>query len=194
MTDTPDANRDARGVDSLLERYLPALQAFVRLRLGPSIGKHESVSDLVQSVCREVLGGRERFVDQGEPAFRGWLFTTALRKIVDKQRYWHAEKRDVGRRVHEQEAAADAGTLIEQYATLATPSREASLHEQMARVEAAMQQLSEEQREIVTLHKIAGLSHADISKQLGKSEENCRQILRRSLVKLAELLDEQNGV
>jgi len=189
-----EADDDKRGqsaaIDALLERHLPALRAFVRLRVGGALSQQESSSDLVQSVCREILTGRERFVDQGDAAFKGWLFTTALRKIVDKRRYWSAEKRDLKKRSDPQQSDDDPASLLDQYATLATPSREASLAEQVKRVEAAMQTLSEEQREIVTLHKIVGLNHADIGKQLGKSEENCRQILRRALVKLAEELDD----
>ena len=176
-------------IDRLLERHLPALRAFMRLRIGGALGQQESSSDLVQSVCREILTGRERFEDQGDAAFKGWLFTTALRKIVDKRRYWSAERRDTKKRV-DPGGDADAPSLLDQYATFATPSREASLEEQVHRVEAAMESLSEEQREVVTLHKIAGLSHADIAIQIGKTEDNCRQILRRALVKLAAELDE----
>lgn len=180
---------DPAALDALLERHLPALRAFVRIRIGGTIGKQESTSDVVQSVCREILTGRERFADQGDAAFKGWLFTTALRKIVDKQRYWTADKRDARKNVDPGGDGEDP-SLLDHYATLATPSREASLQEQMRRVEAAMEQLTEEQREVVTLHKIVGLSHGDIATQLGKSEENCRQILRRALVKLAAALDE----
>jgi RNA polymerase sigma-70 factor, ECF subfamily len=196
MTDGPDPIRPPGSptpvpLDQLIERHLPALRAFVRLRAGPTVARHESSSDLVQSVCREVLLGRDRFEFQGEAAFKSWLYTTALRKIVEKDRYWRAEKRDVARNV-DAVASDESGerSLLDCYATLATPSREVAMKEQLSRVERAFEELSEEQREVVTLHKIVGLSHAEIAKTTGKTEEGCRQLLRRGLVKLAELLEE----
>ena len=61
---------DARAVEALIERYLPELRAFVRLRAGELIRAHESRSDVVQSACREVLQHIERFRFTGEGAFR----------------------------------------------------------------------------------------------------------------------------
>ena len=93
MTEADDLMRkatsgDGAAMDRLLERHLPALRAFVRLRAGPAVAEHESNSDLVQSVCREVLEGAGAFEYRGEAAFKSWLFTTALRKIVEKDRYY----------------------------------------------------------------------------------------------------------
>jgi RNA polymerase sigma factor (sigma-70 family) len=185
MSEAPES------IDLLIERHLPALRAFVRLRAGPTVTRNESSSDLVQSVCREILMGAERFEYRGESAFKGWLYTTALRKIVEKDRYYRAQKRDVGRNVSAtSDAESGERSLLDCYATLATPSRELAVQEQVQRVERAFEHLSEEQREVVTLHKIVGLSHAEIAQTTGKTEENCRQILRRALVKLAQLLEE----
>ena len=198
MTEADDLMRkatsgDGAAMDRLLERHLPALRAFVRLRAGPAVAEHESNSDLVQSVCREVLEGAGAFEYRGEAAFKSWLFTTALRKIVEKDRYYRAEKRDVGRNVS-LAGGAESGTgeqaLAQCYATLVTPSHDAAMREQMQRVEQAFARLNEEQREVITLARIVGLPHAEIARTLGRSEESCRQLLRRSLLRLAEVLDE----
>ena len=61
-------SRDPVAIDHLLERHLPALRAFVRLRAGPTVARNESSSDVVQSVCREILMGAGRFEYQGEAA------------------------------------------------------------------------------------------------------------------------------
>ena len=45
----------------LLERYLPELRAFIRLRTGPRLLARETPDDLVQSVCREVIGNLSGF-------------------------------------------------------------------------------------------------------------------------------------
>ena len=51
--------------------------------MGPQLRAKESASDLVQSVCREVLGRLDRFQHGGEAGFRHWLYATALRKVRD---------------------------------------------------------------------------------------------------------------
>ena len=45
----------AARMQRLLEEHLPRLRAFIRLRTNQAIRARESCSDLVQSVCREVL-------------------------------------------------------------------------------------------------------------------------------------------
>lgn len=174
---------DAVAADELLERHLPALRAFIRLRTSKAIRDRESQSDLVQSVCREVLQGAERFEYQGEAAFRSWLYTTALRKLIERDRYWRSQKRDIDR-----ELRAEEPSLLDCYATFATPSQDVAVREQMERIEAAFDALPDDYREVITLSRIVGLSHAEIARQMGRSEESSRQLLRRALVKLAERL------
>lgn len=84
---------DEQAIDALLERHLPGLRAYVRLHASELIREKESCSDLVQSVCREVLEGVERFEYRGEAQFRNWLVTQAMGKIVSRQRFYLAEKR-----------------------------------------------------------------------------------------------------
>lgn len=167
-------------VDELVARYLPALRAFVRLRMGPELRAREESCDLVQSVTREVLQHADRFQHGGEAGFREWLFTTAHRKVADRLDRWRAKKR----------RGSDAA-LPEELAGLGpTPSRHASAREQLAAVEAAFEQLPGEQREVLTWSRLVGLSHAQIAARLGKSEVAVRKILSRALARLAALLAE----
>src|SRR5882672_1825641 len=109
---------DAMAVATLLERYLPGLNAFVRLRAGPLLRARESTSDLVQSVCREVLEHVDRFQYRSEGLFKQWLFTTAARKVADRCDFVQAQKRDVRREIRLDDACAAA------FRSLITPSRE----------------------------------------------------------------------
>ena len=181
---------DRGAVDELLGRYLPELRAFVRLRVGAALRVHESCSDIVQSVCREILEHQERFRHPSEAAFKRWLFTTALRKVSDRWEHWTAEKRDARR---ELPAGSDDGALAVCYSSFVTPSGAAMLREEIERVEAAFAELSAEQREVITLANLVGLSRAEIAAETGRSEGAVRVLLHRSLARLAELLDESAG-
>lgn len=187
-------NRAAEGDETalalLLERHLPGLRAFVRARLGPELRAFESASDLVQSTCREVLAGRERFVHPSPGAFRSWLFTTAARKVSERLKRARAAKRD-GEPAPR--AGADSGAaesrLFDVYGRFSSPSHRAALADEIARVERALDRLSEEQREVVLLAHVVELPRAEIALQLGKSELAVRSILHRALARVAAELD-----
>lgn len=174
-------------LERLLEHFLPDLRAFVRLRAGPAVRARESASDLVQSVCRQVLEQARSFQHQNEAAFRRWLFTTAVRKIADRAQYHAAERRDAGREVHLASGVEPAGDarLLSSYRGFATPTRAFGLKEELERVEAAFDELGEEDRTLVLEAHLLGTSRAELARRLGKSEGAVRVQLHRALARLA---------
>ncbi|MCA8959840.1 MAG: sigma-70 family RNA polymerase sigma factor [Planctomycetes bacterium] len=180
----PRSGETPNEIETMVEQHLAPLTAFVRLRAGGAIRAKESISDLVQSTCREILTHADRLRERDAASFRAWLYTTAERKVKDRVRYWRAQRRDVAREAtpHTDD---EASRLLDCYQTLATPSRDVGLAEELARVERAMAELSEEQREVVTLYHLVGLSHAEIATHLGKSEVAVRKTLSRALAKLS---------
>ncbi len=183
------AQSDGTDVERLLEQHLPAVRAFVRAHMGQKLRARESSSDLVQSVCRELLTHQDRFQHPGENGFEAWLFTTARRKIANRARDFDRQKRDVGREVGNlsESAVADLGAA---YARMSSPSGKLLRAEEVARLEAAIDQLPAEHREVVTLAHLAGLSRAEIGVQMGKTEEAVRALLARAKARLAMLLGE----
>lgn len=181
------AGGDAKAVEQLLEIHLPALRAFVRLRAGAEVRAHESNSDIVQSVCREVLQNIERFKHPSPAAFKQWLYTTAMRKISNRAEYWRAEKR-AGGRERSLPSEADQLGLLRCYHSFSSPSRGLMVREEVARIERAFEELTDEQREIVTLAHVVGLSRGEIAEHMGKTEGAVRVMLHRALARLSDLL------
>jgi len=181
---------DSGALKTLLERYLPELRAFVRLRAGPEVRSHESRSDIVQSVCREVLEHAERFRHPSQEAFKRWLYATVLRKVQNRQRFWTAERRDAGRVIQPMQKTDDSEAgLLECYRTFTTPSQFAIASEEVERIEAAFDQMPAEYRQVITLAHIVGMSRAEIGEEMGKSEGAVRVLLHRALVRASEILD-----
>lgn len=180
------ARRKEHGaIEQLLVRHLPGLEAFVRLRMGPVLRGLLTAPDLVQSVCREVLEDLPGFEFRGEAPFRHWLYVRAENKLREKHRYHHA-----GKRSREMEVSLpDASTFLPAYRTLCTPSKDLEVRETMQRVEAAFDQLPDDYREAITLHKLCGLSHAEIAERLGRSEGAVRNLVYRGISRLALLVD-----
>jgi RNA polymerase sigma-70 factor (ECF subfamily) len=176
---------DRAAIEQLLVRHLPNLEAFVRLRMGPGLRGLMTAPDLVQSVCREALEDLSDFEFRGEAPFRHWLFVRAENKLREKHRFHHAGKRDRQKEM----AMPDATTALSAYQTLVTPSKDLEVKEAMRRVEAAFDQLPEDYREAITLHKLCGLSHAEIAQRMDKSEGAVRNLVYRGISRLALLVD-----
>lgn len=178
---------DGAAIERLIERYLPRLHAYVRLRLGAIVRAREASIDVVQSVCRELLAASPGFEFRGEERFRDWLFTAALNKIRDKQRFHARGKRDGARECNVDDSLMHAASYL-------TPSVDAIGRETAAALAAAMASLSEEHREVITLARIVQLPHAVIAESMGRSEPAVRQLLVRALLQLSMQLKRRGVV
>lgn len=182
-TDGREKNAQALPVEELLLLHLPALRAFVRLRIDANLRAQEAESDIVQSTCRTVLQHAGRFQFGGEEGFKRWLFTTAVRTLVDKNERWRTLKRDVVR-------VADETPDVEPIdRVLPTASEFAQARETRERLERAFDGLEDEEREVIALARVAGLPHRDIALAMKRSEAATRVLLHRALLRLAKLLE-----
>lgn len=177
---------DEPSIAALLERHLPALRAFLRLRSPRVLRDLESSSDLAQSVCREVLGNLDGFEYRGEAAFRAWLFAKGLSKVQDRGRYYMRKKRDPG--PGRRQVAGDEDEYRSYYVDLVTPSRVAMGREEIFRVEAAFDELPDDYREVLTLQRVAGLSYTEIAAEMGRSAGSVRGLAERAVRRLAWIL------
>ena len=182
------AQGDEQAMAQLLAKLLPSVRAFVRAHMGPQLRARESMSDVVQSVCRELLTHQDRFQHPDANGFQAWLFTTARRKIANRARDLGRDKRDVRREVGAIDESGLAA-LGAAYAKMSSPSGHALRKEEVERLEAAIDSLPEEQREVITLAHLVGLSRAEIGAQMGKTEEAVRSLLHRAKARLSVLLD-----
>lgn len=171
-------------IDSLVQRFLPRLHLFVRLQMGEALRQHEDSADLVQSVCVDLLSHLEGFHYESEEKFVSWLFTAALNKVREKARHHGRERRAADREVRGLEGpqldAALGGSLL-------TPSRDAIGREELANLERAFEQLPPDYRQVIALHRLVGLSHAEIAVQIGRTEAATRKLLGRALAQLGQL-------
>ncbi len=182
MTD-PQEGLDGPTLERLLDEHLPGLRAFVRLKAGPVLRGRESESDVVQSTCREVLVRADTFRHGGEAGFKHWLYSTALRKILNKHEFHTAGKRDTRR------DADDDVQLLGAYNAFCSPSRIASAREELDRIEGAFEQLMPQHREVILLSRVIGLSRAEVAAEMGRTEASVRNLLNRALTHLAQQLE-----
>ena len=173
-------------VADLLADNVPALRRYVRSRMGPALSAREASVDIVQSVCRELLQQGERFEDRGPHALRAWLQRAATRKILQKARWHRSPVRDIG------QEAQGSGVWSQCKETAPSPSEEAVGKERLQRFERAYAALDPVYREIISLVRFSGLSHAEAAAIMRRTPESCRTLLRRALVQLSGLLERED--
>ncbi|MEZ6038517.1 MAG: sigma-70 family RNA polymerase sigma factor [Planctomycetota bacterium] len=185
VTDTPEL--DPSRYDDLFARNLPALAAYVQARIGAGLAARESVSDLTQSVCREVLSDLDQLSFASDEAFRSFLFLQASRKIVDRSRFHRMGKRDQARELR-MPTVAECREPLRELVGGATPSRVVEAREEFERIERAITELPDAQREAVLLHRLANVSYLQIAERMGLTEAAVRGLVARGLARLAGLL------
>ena len=168
----PELLDRARGGDgeawSQIVRELgPRVQGYAR---GKGIVDAE---DVVQDVFVAAAQGIGDFVGEWQ-AFRSWIFSIAYRQIVNRYRSPTRHHRELPRvLVDEYHVSPDQAVVITQMASEAV---------------AALDVLSEIERDVVLLRVIAGLETAEVAKTVGRREGNVRVIQSRALSKVrAEL-------
>jgi RNA polymerase sigma factor (sigma-70 family) len=177
---------DDSAMEQLLLEHLSSLRTFVRLRTDGRLRVRESQSDLVQSICREVLQDLANFEYRDEGAFRKWLFTLAQNKLREKGRLHSAARRDLGR----EEGGVDPGDdLSSHYASMLTPSQHAISSESIELFESAFARIAPDYQQVVLLSRVLRQSHAEIAERMGRTEVATRNLLSRALVALSKELE-----
>ncbi len=172
---------DTAALDALLRRHLPDLMVFVRANSGPRLRAQESCSDLVQTVCREALQSVVNYEWRGEGSFRRWLFTVAMNKLRNRADFHAADRRDAARVIASTDAVGETPGGF-------GPSQHAIASEVSAKFEAGLDRLDEDQREVILMARVIGMSHAEIAAELGIAEGAVRVRLSRALARLATLM------
>jgi RNA polymerase sigma factor (sigma-70 family) len=140
-------------------------------------------------VCREALQSRGHVPFRGHAAFQHWLLQVALHKRMDRRRFWRTRKRE-GLRVDAR--GADLSWSQDELGKLAvvlgSPSAEAILREDLLRLEQALEQLAEFDREVSRPVRLQGMSHADFAERMSCTEPQSRKRLFEALARLSLLL------
>jgi len=171
---------DREAQDDLFRRHIDCVHAWVRLKRSPLAATRESAMDVVQSAFREAVAALPKFEWGGSNSFRNWLLTYADNKLRNRERFHRAERRNPDREADRQ--------LSKVYASVAGPARATDAREQVEEFERAFFRLPDQDREIILLSRIEGLSHAQIAERLGVTETNSRKMLSRAMVRLASFM------
>ena len=164
-------------VNALYERCAGRVLAYVRLRLGRELRSRLESRDILQATLVKSVERLPQLRGDDTRSLMGWLARIADNEIRDRADYYQRQQRDAARE-----------TPLEDDVPVAALTRSALsrliLDEQAQQLEAALESLSPDHREVILLRKFAELPFAEIGRRMGKSEDGCRMLLARAMTAL----------
>lgn len=182
-------NDDLAARDELFARYLPRVRVIVAMKLGRRVASLAEDEDLVQESLLQVLRGLDGFQPRSDGTFYDWISTIVANCMRDAWRRSTASKRDA-RRVQTL-GACESSILSEllQPDPSPSPSADAIGAEAAQRLESALLDLDERNREAIILRELCGMSYAEITERLTLGgESSARSLVTRAKARLAEKL------
>jgi RNA polymerase sigma factor (sigma-70 family) len=159
---------DAAAFELLYSRHRGPLFRFMLHQ----VRDHATAEELYQDVWQRVITARQRYAPEAK--FSTWLFQIAHNRLTD---HWRALK-------HRPPAPADAEERTAREQDPATPERQLSAFEERRRLQLALEELPEEQREVVLLRLEQELTLEQIGEITGVGRETVKSRLRYALDKL----------
>ncbi len=190
----------AGAVDRLLDVHREPLRRLIGLRLDPALAARIDASDIVQDVLLEAHRRLEDYLRHPTTMpFRLWLRHIAQDHIIDAhRRHRQAQRRSLDREqplvpavLADHSSMELAGQLLDQERT---PASEAIQRELQRKLDAAIADLDEDDREVILLRHREQLSNQQVAEALGLSEAAASMRYLRAIRRLrAALLPGQAG-
>ena len=191
------AGGDTAAVDLLLGRYRPRLRSLVSLRLDPRIAGRVDASDVVQDALAKASRRIMDYVRDRPLPFYPWLRRLAIDRIVEVHRaHIHARRRSVTCELAAEAPVSSNGrsTLVRELMSLGkSPSESARFHEEVARAHAAVEELSEADREVLVLRYLEQLTPGEAAAILGITANTFAQRHLRALRRVRAILADDGG-
>lgn len=174
-----------------LEACRPYLLGVANEEIGPVLRPKGGASDLVQQTFMEAIRDLGQFSGRSQRELKGWLRRILLNNLANfVRRYRKSSKRQIGR-----EVSLDGdfsgwypGDGLASYTP--SPSSQAILSEDVARLEHAMDQLKERDRLVLIWRIHDCCDWKEIGRRIGGSEEKARKVGTRAVERLRKLVDE----
>ncbi|MEO1524090.1 MAG: sigma-70 family RNA polymerase sigma factor [Planctomycetota bacterium] len=166
-------------------RVIEMFRDYLRLVAVDTLGTQRvgqlSASDVVQSTIIDANRGFEGCRANSHGEFKAWLKQILLNDVINRYRRLRSQKRDVRR-----EQSLDR--TVHDFGQSETPSAEAIRQEDQQRLERAMRQLSDDQRQVVTMRQRDQMPFDEIARVMNRTPESARKLWSRAVAALAGIL------
>lgn len=152
---------DTRGWDALFDLFHPVVRRYAMARSGDA----ELADEVAQEVMVAAVGGLPGLRDRSRPAVEGWLLRVARNKLADTVRRQQRERR---RPLPSDTTVADAGEI-------------AQVRFEAASVLAAMEGLTDDQREVLVRRFVLDHSLEQVAAATGRPVGAVKSLQHRAI-------------
>jgi RNA polymerase sigma-70 factor (ECF subfamily) len=166
---------DSTAVALLYQTYSQRIYRYVAYRISHT----EDAEDITAEVFVKMVEGLRNYRWTGAP-FETWLYSIASARVIDF-------RRRAGRRPQSElnETLSDSQPF---------PEENLQQAQELQRLRAAVQQLTDEQQTILVLRFIERKSHQEVAEIVGKSVSAVKSIQHRALIELTARLGQEEKV
>lgn len=180
---------DPEALSALFERVTPRVRQIVAVRIRQKAQRLLDVDDVLQDVLLKAFKSFDQYEERSDATFINWLARCAETVILDAIKRLLAEKHGGGKVKAVSEYGSDVLTSSIFQSAEPSPSAVVRGAELEERMEDALLELPDHQREVIVLRKLCGMSYTEIARELGGAKEGtARQLCRRALLTLRERL------
>ncbi len=165
-------------IESLLRQIRPMVVRYCRARLGRISGHYHAADDVAQEVCIAVLSALPRYQDMGRP-FASFVFGIASHKVADAMR-------------SAARLAIPTEDLPDGPDDRPGPEETAVAYLEAERARALLARLPVNQRELLVLRVLSGLSAEETGHALGMTPGAVRVAQHRALARLRAIALEES--
>lgn len=186
---------DGDAVNQLMNRHRDSLRKLVQMRLDRAVAQRVDASDVVQDVLLEASQRLDDYVRDAKMPFHLWLRQLAKDRMIDMYRRHRAAKK---RSVDREQPLASPGYADQSSLDLAarlcdaelTPAAANIRRELEQRFLAALEELSDDEREIILMRHYEHLSNSEVAQALELTTAASGMRYLRALRKLRNVLGE----
>lgn len=180
-----------KALGQLLESYTRYLTLLARVQIGRRLQGKVDPSDVVQETFLEAHRQIANFRGNSEGELVAWLrrilagqIALTLRRFLGTKGRDLKLERELAAQIDQSSEILDGGLV----ASNSTPSQHASRREQALLLADALDRLPEDYREVIILRHLEGLSFAEVSQRMGRSEDSVQKLWVRALANLRRSL------
>lgn len=162
---------DPAAFAALYDFYVEQIYRFILFR----VGNEQTAEDLTSQVFLKAWDNVSSYQIRGLP-FKAWLFRIARNSVIDYYRTYKETTPLEPSALTKPDPAAEVGDQVEQQL-------------QAEELRLALQRLTEDQRQVLTLRFIEGLSTEEAANVMGKRQGAIRALQMRGLQALAEIIE-----
>jgi len=175
----------AEALDRLYQRVAGRLLAVIRLRMGRDLRRRMESRDILQATLVKSFERLDQFAGGDGATLLAWLARIAENEIRDQADFQHRQRRDIALSIPLDAVGEVMATRVR------SAFSQVAIGEEFERLEAALERLDPDHRDVIVLRKLEELSFREIAARMARSEDACRMLLARAMTALTFALQEQ---